>query len=270
MSDNEAEKQTALEEKRRAARRARILGSGSQRLDTICGIPSSLNSATKPSTEEGENPVEPLLVEKTSSSPSAQHSDHTPSSPTSSDPLTTSQSTEMAQSRPLRYSGSREPKWESFHPPASQQSSKATSPSSTLSTVTAESNNTIPTAQTNLLSRKQGLLIGFIFALLLALCQIFSPSRSIHAATAFVALEFLMWMRVLRPTGTQETDSFSNVTNFILSSESSPMASLSILIRYGKVFYFTLQDWLISQFLVIVILAILPQLASLSDSIIDR
>lgn len=269
MSDKEAERQSALEEKRRAARRARVLGSGSSRLDTICGIPSALNNATKPSLEAEERPVEPLLVEKTSSSPSAHHSDQTPALTPSSPSLATDKSTEANQTRSSRYSGSREPKWESFHPPASQQNSKASSPSSKSTNMPVESDYVIPTPQTNLLSRKQGLLLGFLFALLLALCQVFLPSRAIHAATAFVALEFLMWMRVLRPTGTQETDSFSNVTNFILSSESSPMASLSLLIRYGKVFYFTLQDWLISQFLVIVITAILPQLAIMTDSRID-
>jgi len=238
-----------------------VLGSAGSRLDTICGIVNDPTPADRPSNshEIGRKVgTEPSL---TSAPSSAAVSDitilpvgviDTPMSDTSVMAATASKSTLTSHPQPHQ---------EIQHSVAIHSRRNASMiPSAPLESTLrgSEPNSKEQAVNQGLLTRKRGMALGVIFALLLAVIDVFFAEYWVQALTAFVGLELLMWNRI------SELNNSSSLLQQVLlpkdlmsSSKDSPAkSSLGQVISVGKACFYTGQDWLIAQFFVAIFYAV--------------
>jgi len=106
-----------------------------------------------------------------------------------------------------------------------------------------------------LVTRKRGLLLGLIFALCLAVSEVYFPALWMQNLTAFLAVELLMWTRISEPeSGLSMLSHFLLPNELTSSSEQSPLTvSLKQAISVGKACFHAGQDWLIAQFFVVLL-----------------
>lgn len=253
MSSQDEERRLLLEEKRRAARRARVLGNSGNRLDTICGIPNANPEVTKAPVVAEVRPTE-TKSEIPASSPIST------SPPSSSTPIAAHTSpidiyNAHSATKSRLPDHSTPEKLPQIHSPSPPVESLPSSPSTPwiAPTVVQEADIELPGSESSLLTRKRGFLIGILFATLLGVCTILYPIFSIPASIIFLALDLAMWIRALKPRS--DNSSFTSFTAFLAPSQSAtPLNPFAKLISYGQAAFYTSQDWLISRFVIIVIL----------------
>lgn len=255
MSDDAqaAAKRAELEEKRRAARRARVLGSSGSRLDAICGIAGTRKNGDYTDTtpqadaESGHEHVEPLI----------------PSPPESSQPLpikpieSTSQSTdERNDVTEITLKPSRAARARAIAAETRPRPSGATSGSrSASSTSYAKTDIQIPANKKDL-KQRQARVLGFVLAFIYAVLCAKLPQYSTHWTTAFLAMDVLMWLGVFHTYSASQSGGV--VLQFVISSfapndsEKSKIIvdSIDYAFRVVKGCYYVVQDALIAQFFV--------------------
>lgn len=253
MSDDAAAKQAALEEKRRAARRARVLNASGSRLDSICGLVGGSNSSAS------SDPTPQVSANETHQhSPSAV----APSSPASSvhDPAVAPlinefpvlpDSNDASGPSPTRVTKSRISTVDSTpKKPASNDSIPASINTSPLAAAFNEQSHVTPKISD--LKQKQALVVGLILALALSIIEVKYPKYSTTASTAFWAMDMLMWVGVFVNGASAAPSTFNLLLTTLLPSnpEGSNLISKGVSQAMGwtKAVYHVLQDWLIAQF----------------------
>lgn len=256
MSDEAAAKQAALEEKRRAARRARILNASGSRLDAICGLVGSPNSqgavdADAPATsDEGHQ-----HGETSSTSTSALSSSYDPKVlPLLSESPVLTESSTTAPSDSSKATKSRTSTRDATSAPTSYGSTTS-SPETPAPIMAALKEKAEPTPKANDLKRKQALVVGVLLAVLLAFVEIKFPKYASTARMAFWAMDMLMWVGVF-VSGANNLPSSATLLITTFFSSNPELAevvkkTLSQVVGWSQAVFHVLQEWLIAQFIII-------------------
>lgn len=261
MSDEVAAKQATLEEKRRAARRARILGSSDSRLGAICGLVGSTHTGGASDTGAAGAAEESHQHTPISGSDSdAPASSYDPKvlpllSEVPSIPEPSTMDASNANKATITRSSNSEPKIRST---ASTNTTAFPSDPSALIAAMKEQNTAPPKG--NELKRKQALVVGVLLALVLAIVEIKFAKYATTARTAFWALDMLMWVGVFATA----TDSLPPTLNLLFATVLPATGEKGEIIKKGlsqaigwtKAVYHVLQDWLVAQFFTILYAAI--------------
>lgn len=267
MSDEAAAKQAAIEEKRRAARRARILNASGSRLDAICGLVGSPNS-------NGSTDADAAVASDEGHQHAATSTPSEADVSSSYDPKVLP----LLSESPLLPDSSTIPFTDNSKATKSRTSNRDTTPSTTLPVqatpatsksapmMSALKDQSEPAPKANDLKRKQALVLGIILAISLAFVEIKFPKYASTARMAFWAMDMIMWVGVFASGANNLPSSVTLLLTSLFSSNPDlanvVKRTLSQVIGWSQAVYHVLQEWLIAQFIIIMFTAIKSRIAA--------